>query len=235
MLISNNTLQSRLQGLSQPSADFFFLLATATITASLGLLLNNQAVVIGAMIIAPMMGPLMSFSYGGLVGDRVLWWRSLFTIIEGSLIAVLIAYCVALSLQSAELTQEILARTQPTWLDLGIAIFAGAVGAYCQTKKNIGDTLAGVSIAVALVPPLAVIGIGLAHHSLAVSGGAALLYLINLVGITMSSTLVFCIMRFATMRQVGSAQPFDTQMNTPGSYDKEPGVIFCFASFDSKP
>ncbi|HEY9713147.1 MAG TPA: DUF389 domain-containing protein, partial [Chroococcales cyanobacterium] len=98
---------------------------------------------------------------------------------------------------------EILGRTHPTLLDLGVALFAGAVGAYCQCDNKLSDSLAGVAISVALVPPLSVVGIGLASGSESVWAGAALLYITNLIGITVAGSLVFLLRGFIPLRKAG--------------------------------
>lgn len=196
-----SSLQGRLESISNLSVDFLILLSGSTLIATLGLFQNSPAVIIGAMIIAPLMRPLVALSLSTLTGDTRLLGRALFTLLIGSMAGVFISSSLALLFRSLELTPEILARTHPTLLDLGVAIFAGAVGAYCQADEKLSDTLAGVAISVALVPPLSVVGIGLAFGSLAVSSGAALLYATNLIGITVAGALVFLVMGFTPLHQ----------------------------------
>jgi uncharacterized hydrophobic protein (TIGR00271 family) len=196
-----HSLQTRLRELSQPSPDFFVLLAASTVIATLGLYENSAAVIIGAMIIAPLMRPLLGLAFGSLTADNNLLGRCLITLSLGSAFAICISYLLGLTLQALEMTPEILARTRPTLLDLGVAAFAGAVGAYCQTRDKLSDTLSGVAIAVALVPPLSVIGIGLAQRSAEVAGGAALLYATNLVGITIAAAMVFLVLGYTPLHQ----------------------------------
>ncbi|MBK7750918.1 MAG: TIGR00341 family protein [Candidatus Obscuribacter sp.] len=184
-------LLKRVEANGKLSSDFLALLAGSTIIATLGLFQNSPAVIIGAMIIAPLMRPLVCLSLASITADIKLLSRSILTLIAGSIIGMSIAGSMALLLKSLELTPEILSRTQPTLLDLGVALAAGAIGAFCQTNKKLADTLAGVAISVALVPPLSVVGIGLAIGNLSVAGGAALLYATNLVGITIAGALVF--------------------------------------------
>jgi uncharacterized hydrophobic protein (TIGR00271 family) len=194
-------LEHHLEELSRCSIDFLALLAAATMIATLGLFENSAAVIIGAMIIAPLMRPLVGLSLSLLTMDLLLLRRALFTIVIGSALGLGIAASMAVLLHEIELTPEILARAKPTLLDLGIAIFAGAIGAYCQTSKKLSDSLAGVAISVALVPPLSVVGIGLSLGQLELWQGAALLYLTNLVGIAIAGAIVFLVMGYAPIRR----------------------------------
>lgn len=194
-------LQRRLESISVLTNDFLVLLSGSTLIATLGLFQNSPAVIIGAMIIAPLMRPLIGLSLATLTGDTRLLGRSLLTIAVGTIVGIFISCAMALAFRSLELTSEILARTHPTLLDLGVAIFAGAIGAYCQADEKLSDTLAGVAIAVALVPPLSVVGIGLAFSDSMVFCGAALLYATNLIGITVAGALVFLIMGFTPLNQ----------------------------------
>lgn len=152
-----SALQLRLESISGLSVDFLVLLACSTVIATFGLFQNSAAVIIGAMIIAPLMRPLVCLSLSTLTADTKLLSRALITLIVGTIMGVAISATMALFLRSLELTPEILGRTHPTLLDLGVALFAGAIGAYCQTDKSLSNSLAGVAIAVALVPPLSVI------------------------------------------------------------------------------
>jgi uncharacterized hydrophobic protein (TIGR00271 family) len=194
-------LERHLESISKLSVDFLALLSTSTVIATFGLFENSAAVIIGAMIIAPLMRPLTGLSLGLLTADLLLLKRAALTLLAGSVLGALIAYTMALILQQIEFTPEILARTKPTLLDLGIAVFAGGLGAYCQSKKQLADSLGGVAIAVALVPPLSVVGIGLALNEPEIWQGAGLLYLTNLVGITIAGAVVFLAMGYAQLRR----------------------------------
>lgn len=196
-----NALQERLESISRLSVDFLVLLAGATFIATFGLFQNSPGVIIGAMIIAPLMRPLVGLSLATLTADTKLLGRALLTLVVGTLTTILISGTLGMVFRSLELTPEILGRTQPTLLDLGVAMFAGAIGAYCQANEKLADTLAGVAIAVALVPPLSVVGIGLAFANTAVFSGAALLYVTNLIGITVSGAIVFLLMGFTPLHR----------------------------------
>ena len=157
------------------------------------------------MIIAPLMRPLMGLALGSISADAKLVKRALTTLILGTFCGMGIAFTGASLLNSIELTPEILGRTHPTLLDLGVALAAGAIGAYCQSREDIRDTLAGVAIAVALVPPLSVVGIGLARGSAAVASGAALLYATNLIGITIAAAVVLLVLGYSPLNRAKPA------------------------------
>lgn len=195
------SLQTRLEGMSEVSVDFLLLLAGSSLIATFGLFQNSPAVIIGAMIIAPLMRPLTGLSLATLTADTKLLANSLITISIGTAAAICLSMLTAMLFHSLELTNEIMARTNPTLLDLGVAIFAGSVGAYCQAKKKLADSLAGVAISVALVPPLGVVGIGIAFGNFTVWSGALLLYATNLVGIVMAGALVFLFLGFTPLKQ----------------------------------
>ena len=187
---------------STPSFGFFFLLSTATAIATFGLLANSAAVIIGAMLVAPLMNPILSMSYGITTGNQRLYRRSILTIIFGTAQTVLLSYLLSRIISIPTVASEILARSEPNLLDLGIAIAAGAAGAFSLTRQSIANSIAGVAISVALVPPLCVAGIGIEMgNAIAYLGpsinsgqlwlGALLLFLTNLAAISFSSCLVF--------------------------------------------
>lgn len=194
-------LQKRLESISLLTPEFIVLLAGSTVIATFGLFQNSAAVIIGAMIIAPLMRPLVALSLATITADTALLRRAMFTLVVGSITGLLIATAMASFLRSLELSPEILGRTHPTLLDLGVALIAGAIGAYCQTNQKLADSLAGVAIAVALVPPLSVVGIGLALNEVSIWSGAALLYATNLIGITLAGSLVFLLMGYTPLQQ----------------------------------
>ena len=199
---------------SIPSFGFFFLLISATVIATLGLLANSAAVIIGAMIVAPLMNPILSMSFAIVTGNWRVYKRSLVTVFLGAFCAILVAYLIAIFLPIDTVGSEIVARTSPSLIDLGIAIAAGAAGSFSLTRKSIASSIAGVAIAVALVPPLCVAGIGLGIGSelsanigqvkitnLSVAEGAFLLFLANLAGITFTACLVFLSQSYGNLKQ----------------------------------
>lgn len=178
---------------SSCNLNFLVLVVSSCIIATLGLLTNSAAVIIGAMIIAPLMNPLRGLALGALIADRSLLRNSLLTLSVGTAVAILTSGSLGMMFQIPALSfgSEILARTQPTLADLGVALAAGGISGFAKIRPKVSDVLAGTAIAVALMPPLCVVGISLSQTSLPYSGGAFLLFLTNLLGITLACILAF--------------------------------------------
>jgi uncharacterized hydrophobic protein (TIGR00271 family) len=173
--------------------NFLVLAVSACAIATLGLLTNSAAIIIGAMIIAPLMLPLRGLALAALEDDRELLSQSLTTLSGGTLVAIFIAWSIGriFTLPASEFGTEILARTKPNLADLFVAIAAGGVSGFAKIRPQIADALAGTAISVALMPPLCVVGIALSQGDWRASGGAFLLYFTNLLGITLACMLVF--------------------------------------------
>lgn len=173
--------------------NFLVLVLTSCIIATLGLLINSAGVIIGAMIIAPLMNPLRGLALGALLADQHLLRRSLITLSSGITLSIVTSAILGTGFQIPALSfgSEILARTQPTLADLGVALAAGGVSGFAKIRPKVSDVLAGTAIAVALMPPLCVVGIALSQGALAYSSGAFLLFLTNLLGITLSCIVTF--------------------------------------------
>ncbi len=172
-------------------ANFFILLALATAIATFGLLSNSAATIIGAMIIAPLMIPIMSLAFSLIILDFRLVSYSLVRLCLGIALTILIAFLATELIGFKIPGSEILARTEPTLLDLGVAIAAGVAGAFSKIRRSVSDAIPGVAISVALVPPLCVAGIDLATGDFGSAMGAFLLFLTNLVGIIISADVIF--------------------------------------------
>jgi uncharacterized hydrophobic protein (TIGR00271 family) len=181
---------------ARAGADFYVLIALAAAIAALGLQMNSPAVIIGAMIIAPLMSAIFGVSMGVVQGDAQLLLRSISTTLRGTGLAIVIGALVSWIVPQDQITPEILGRTQPTLMDLSVALISGLAGAYAQCRRNVLGAVAGVAIAVALVPPLATIGIGLSIGSGSIAWGALLLFITNLSAITFAGSVVFLFFGF---------------------------------------
>ena len=190
--------------LSVPSFSFHFMLSLSAIIATLGLLANSAAVIIGAMIVAPLMGPIVGMAYSTAMGNRRLLRRSSFTVIKGILLTIGVAWLVTsiIGLDTVDAVDtEIMSRVKPTLIDFGIAMAAGAAGAFAHTRRSISSAMPGVAIAVALVPPLSVVGIGLAQGEMNIAFGALLLFLTNLICIIFFGSLVFLFQSYGNLER----------------------------------
>ncbi|MGB3769385.1 MAG: TIGR00341 family protein [Phormidesmis sp.] len=186
---------------AESSSNYYLLLFLSGAIATFGLLSGSSATVIGAMIVAPLMGPITGIAFALIMANRRLLRRSSLSLTLGALLTVGTATIIAQMTGIESITGEIAARTQPTLLDLGVALAAGAAGALAKSRRGISDALPGVAIAVALVPPLSVVGVGIAFGSPSIFFGSLLLFLTNLVGIIFSGGLVFLALRYGSVQR----------------------------------
>jgi uncharacterized hydrophobic protein (TIGR00271 family) len=175
-------IETEIHGAATLTNAYGFLLFSACGIAALGLLQSSVAVVIGAMLISPLMGPILSMGLALARLEPRFFKTAALTLAVGASLSVAASTLIVWAAPLKDLTPEILARTRPTLLDLAVAILSGFVGAYLTINRK-GAAIAGVAIATALMPPLAVVGYGLATQTWNVAGGAALLFLTNVVAI----------------------------------------------------
>lgn len=181
------------------SANYVVLTISSCLIASFGLISNSTAVIIGAMIIAPLMLPLRALAFSALEGDVALFRKGLAAIAGATLLSFCLSYLTGKLVGIPEFGSEVLSRTQPNLVDLGIAIAAGGVSGFAKIRPRISDAVAGTAIAVALMPPLCVVGLSLSQGIWSFSLGAFLLYLTNLLGITLACMLVFTVAGYTKM------------------------------------
>ena len=181
---------------ARPTIDFYILIALAAIIAGLGLLVNSGAVVIGAMLVAPLMSPMIGSGLAIILGDTRFLRLALGAVVRGVGLAIAVGLIVGLFNLGKPLTPELLARTEPTLIDLAIAWFSGMAGAYALSKSNAAGALPGVAIAAALVPPLATVGITFTDGYYRESLGALLLFITNFVAISSATAFVFVVLGF---------------------------------------
>ncbi|NJN76208.1 MAG: DUF389 domain-containing protein [Synechococcaceae cyanobacterium RL_1_2] len=174
---------------------------TACLIATFGLISNSTAVIIGAMLIAPLMLPLRGLAFAALEGEFFLFKRAFFSITGATTVAIALSWLIGLVVNLPDFGSEVLARTQPNLIDLGIAIVAGAISGYAKVKKGVSDALAGTAIAVALMPPLCVVGLCLSQGFLSLSWGSFLLYLTNLLGIALACMVVFILFDYTAINR----------------------------------
>jgi uncharacterized hydrophobic protein (TIGR00271 family) len=181
---------------TQKKVGFWVLLVLSVTIATLGILADSTAVVIGAMLVAPLMTPIMAVSAGIVNGWVKRVSVAFATVAGGVVVSITVAWIVASwapQLIPFESNSQILSRTSPTLIDMMIAVAAGAAGAYATIDRRVSSSITGVAIAVALVPPLGVVGVALRETAYSDAGGAFLLFLTNLVGIILMASVVFVI------------------------------------------
>lgn len=183
------------------SATFLTLMALSTMLATLGLFANSAPVLIGAMILAPLMAPLISLAMGTVRQDQVLMTQAGKTLLAGLLLALFCGALLSLMIPLKILTPEMSARVSPNLLDLGVAIISGVAAAYANSRSEIAKSLAGVAVAVALVPPLATTGVAIAWLDWDMISGSFLLFLTNLAGIVLAAAVTFSWLGFSPFQR----------------------------------
>ncbi|MFZ5920262.1 MAG: DUF389 domain-containing protein [Chloroflexota bacterium] len=206
-------VQVQLREASSPSFDFFLLVVLSSVIATFGLLTDSAAVIIGAMLVAPLMSPIIGLGLGSLTGDGRLLRDAAISLLRGAALAILISALLTLGnrflpfVALQELPSEVLARTRPSPIDLMIALAGGMAAAYALAQPQISAALPGVAIATALMPPLCTVGVGIAMQRGDVSGGALLLFITNAVTIAFSGTLIFFLLGFSPKLEAGRRVP----------------------------
>lgn len=186
----------RIEANALPSKMYFIMNILSAIIASYGLVTNSAAVVIGAMLVAMMLGPITGIALAIIDHRMPLLRKSLFTVIIGVSLVVLVGFIVGWLHKDQPLTAEILSRTQPTSMDLMIALAGGTAGAYAMVSPHLSVAVVGVAVATALVPPLAASGILLANGEMQLGLGALLLAATNILAIQFTNALVLWVLGF---------------------------------------
>ena len=175
---------------------YYLLLLLATLIVTPGLLIDNVAVIIGGMILAPLLIPLLSISLSLVSGSTAGFVRSLKILIVSILVTVGTSALLTTILAEAGLVVSWIPETINTGVYIFIAFCSGVAAAFAWVKENLSSSVAGVAVAVSLLPPLCAVGIGLAHWQPMLMKNSSVLFLANLVGICMAGFLVFWILGF---------------------------------------
>ncbi len=197
-----NKTQKHLEHYSRPTIDFFVLMACASALIASGLLLDNPAIIIGGMVVAPLITPFFGFSLNLILFRGTGLLKTFISIVIGSSIAIIVSMIIGqftalLSNEAIHTTSEMLERTRPDMLYFLVAIVSGLVGTFAYARPNLSEKIVGIAISAAIVPPLSVIGLGVAKMDNAIMQASSLLFLLNLLGIILGSILMFIILGFA--------------------------------------
>ncbi len=194
---------------SRSSSKFWVLLLLAAIIATAGVVSDSTATVIGAMIVAPLMTPILGVGLGLVLADRSPLIRSMLLVLLGALLVIAIGYLISSLVHPADdylANTQVQARINPRLIDLLAALATGMVGAFALVRSDISDTLPGVAIAISLVPPLSVVGCLLEVHRYDDAAHAFLLFATNVAAIIVTCTIVLLLYRVRdTAQQSGHA------------------------------
>ncbi|MEO5815592.1 MAG: DUF389 domain-containing protein [Gemmatimonadaceae bacterium] len=204
------TVVAMLANNARRAPGYWIQLALSAGIATLGLVLNSTAVVIGAMLVSPLMGPIIELGMGFAVGSPLLLMRAFVRVTLSIIVATGFSALITLALPFHEMTGEITARIAPTALDLLVAVFCALTAAYTTVRPGSDTTAAaaGTAIGIALVPPLCTVGFGLGTGSMAVARGSALLFTANLSGILVLSVLSFLLIGYNQVDAVALERGF---------------------------
>lgn len=187
--------------MSSFNIDYWILIMVSAVIATLGLLINSGAVIIGAMLVAPLMQPLIGISIGATIGNVRILENALPTLFIGIFSSLALAFIIGFLTPIDIITPEMAGRGNPSLLDAGVALASGIVGAYATARKDIPSALAGVAIAAALVPPLCTVGLGIGIGDSDLAFGAGLLFVTNIICIILAGGMVFSWMGLTPDRQ----------------------------------
>jgi len=179
--------------------DFYVRSILSGVIITLGLIINSGAVIIGGMLLAPLFWPILAMALGIVKGSVRLLESSLVTIVKTLVIILIVAYVIGVIAPITEFGIEVLSRTQPTIFELLIALTAGFIGAFVVAYPKLTEAIAGVVIAAALVPPIAVMGLSLADKNITDFGGSLLLFVSNLIAVTVAASLFLLLAKFKTL------------------------------------
>lgn len=190
---------------STPSFDFFYFVGLSVAMATLGLLINSPSIVIGSMLIAPLLYPILGLALGLVMSNQGVLGRSVVTLVKSVVVTLVVSTGVTLFFGHGEVTTEIASRIEPTILHFLVAVVAGAAVAYALARPDWSETLPGVAISVALIPPLSVVGVGLAMFNMEVIAGATVMFLMNLVGIIFAAMVSFSLMNLYEKQHIAES------------------------------
>ncbi len=196
-----NKTQKQLEQHTNKLLNFYTLTSLAGAVASLGLLLDNIAIIIGAMVLSPLIIPLIGFSLAIIALDLKRLVKSALAIILGTAVTIFVAYLLGklaflIEGVGVHITNEMFLRTEPNLFYFLVALFSGFAGAFSYAKPKVLESLTGIAIAVAVVPPLAVSGLSFALNQNSLAYDSFLLFLFNLAGICFGSILMFLLLGF---------------------------------------
>ncbi len=198
---------ARLVKASTGDLDFYLFALLGTAMACLGLVLDSPEIVIGSMLIAPILYPILSLALGAVLLDSMLVLRSLRTLVLSVGAAFTTAFAVAVLLHppSLEFSSQIFARTELSFLYFIVACISGFAASYALVNANVNETLPGVAISVSLVPPLAVVGITAAALAWDLALVALSLFLVNVAGVIFASMVAFTLMDLHSVRRIADS------------------------------
>ncbi|MBY0396368.1 MAG: DUF389 domain-containing protein, partial [Thermoleophilia bacterium] len=191
---------------SQPTLIYYVLLGLSELIAGFALMINSDATLIGANVVAPLMTPIFGISLGLMRGELKLLRSALLAEFGGAALGVLLCFGLGLLPFAIEPSASLLAQTHPTLIDLLVAALAGFAGGLAMIDERVSPALPGVAIATALNPPIAAIGLCLAYGAYDGAWGAFILFFANVLAILAVAAVLFLVAGFVTREEIGSVR-----------------------------
>jgi uncharacterized hydrophobic protein (TIGR00271 family) len=204
---------------SSPVPVYYLLLILSIIIVTLGLIINSEAIIIGGMVVSPLLSPILALGMGFVINDIRLLYRSSLVLLKSLAYVVGISIFVTL-LSEFEPASQIISRTQPSLVYFYIAVASGVAAAFAYIKEEVQARIVGVAVAIALLPPLAVTGIGIALLDLKIVTGSLELFFVNFLGIVLACVIVFSLFGFYTTRKKAE-QELQEESAQIQEYEKE--------------
>ena len=185
--------------------DFLYLTGLSIVMATLGLLINSPAIVIGSMLIAPLLYPILGVSLGLVMSNSEVLSRSLYTLTKAVVVGLSLSVITTLLFGDGLMTEEIMLRIEPSIIHFLVAFVAGAAVSFALAQPEWSETLPGIAISVALIPPLAVVGIGIAMLDMTIISGSLEMLMINLFGIVFAAMVSFSLMNLYEKQNIAES------------------------------
>lgn len=192
---------------STPNFDFFYLTGLSVLMATLGMLVDSPSIVIGSMLIAPLLYPILGIALGLIMSSYEVLNRSLITLSKSILVGFVLSVVATLILGdgSSSITNEVLLRTEPSLIHFIVAVVAGAAVSFALAQPEWSETLPGIAISVALIPPLSVVGIGVAQLDIEIISGSLVMFTMNLFGILFAAMVSFSLMNMHDKENIAAS------------------------------
>jgi len=187
---------------SRADSDFYLFLAGSTMITTLGLIMDSAIVVIGGMLVAPLLFPILSLGMGVATSSADAIMRSIVTIGKSIALVTAVSLSIAFLMNGNEITSVMQLASEATISHFLIAFTSGIVASYAWVKQNVNGQLPGVAVSVSLIPPIATFGVGLSMFERTITSGSMFLFLLNLLGIVFASIIVFSLFGFSNMHRI---------------------------------
>jgi len=187
---------------SATTKEFYFLLLSSASIITLGLILDNASIVIGGMLLTPLFSPLLTIGLGIVLSNSDLIIKNFINFLKLTLAIIIVSFILAFVVNAREITIEILLRTIPKFEYFLVALIAGFIGTYFWVKPHLQNLISGIIVAVALVPPISSLGIGLSLLNKDIISGSLMFFILNFIGILFGNVLMFSLFGFGKQNKV---------------------------------